>query len=172
MTKIQGEIGGFTPFYLAALHGHFNVCQLFIEHGVDATKTKIDTGDTALHLSAEKGHYSICHLIVESTKKIKVPIAPPPPSSTVPFPLKSPLLLPLNKYPMNDWKQVPLHLAAKYGHLDICKLLLENSVYKEKLLADWNGKTPLDYAKMMNHYEVQKYLKSIIDHELGNNPKI
>ena len=52
----------------------------------------------------------------------------------------------------NFWRQTPLHLAAKRGHLDVCRIILEN--VKDKNPVDTYGRTPKDYAMQMNHPEL------------------
>ena len=50
--------------------------------------------------------------------------------------------------------QTPLHRAARSGHLDICKILLENIMDKNPITN--NGWTPLHYAAKSGHFEVCK----------------
>ena len=62
-----------------------------------------------------------------------------------------------NKNITNDWGYTPLHGAAEFGHVEICKLIL-NKV-QNKNPKDHNGETPLDLAKK----------KSPMDHD-GTTP--
>ena len=58
----------------------------------------------------------------------------------------------------NSWGQVPLHHAGKYGHLDICKLILENTENKDVCkLQDNLGNSPLSWAIRNQHTEVINY---------------
>ena len=45
----------------------------------------------------------------------------------------------------------PLHLAAQFGHLKICELILNNVQDK---MPKWIGQTPLTLASQNDHYQV------------------
>jgi len=55
--------------------------------------------------------------------------------------------------------KTPLMYAAKYGHLDIAKLLLKSGAKKDLLSP--KGKTALDYAKKYEQEAIISFLKSI-----------
>ena len=63
-----------------------------------------------------------------------------------------------NKNPEDDGGWTPLHTAAKNGHLDVCKHLLDN--IQNKMPKTLNGKTPAMVASENGHVEVSKYLNS------------
>ena len=50
----------------------------------------------------------------------------------------------INKNPDDYIGITPLHLAAEYGHLEVCKWIVEN--VKDKNPKDDNGFTPIDKA--------------------------
>lgn len=52
----------------------------------------------------------------------------------------------------------PLHIAAKNGHLEICKFLVENS-RADVLLKGLDNETPYESARDMGKHEVGHYLK-------------
>ncbi|MCB9493180.1 MAG: ankyrin repeat domain-containing protein [Epsilonproteobacteria bacterium] len=54
--------------------------------------------------------------------------------------------------------RTPLHLAAKYGNLDACKLLLWHGA--DRMLLDGNSRSALDYAILKNHEDITKLLMS------------
>ena len=65
-----------TPFYLAAEHGHIEVCQMIIEKLVEKYPDDTKKRETLLHLpeysdkiaifeAAKNGHISVCSLILE-----------------------------------------------------------------------------------------------------------
>ena len=58
----------------------------------------------------------------------------------------------------------PLHYAAKYGHSEICKLLIENA--KEKNPANKKGQTPLCLAIQNGNREIYE---PILLNRLENN---
>ena len=54
---------GTTPLHLAAINGHFNVCELIIKNSEE--KNPADSfGDTPLHDTCENGDLEICKLIM------------------------------------------------------------------------------------------------------------
>ena len=78
------------------------------------------------------------------------------------------------KNPKDDVGMTPLHYAAKSGHTDTCKIILEH--VNENNPKNSIGKTPLEYAKMNGHLEVvelisnfksQKILTAMANGELG-----
>ena len=46
----------------------------------------------------------------------------------------------------------PLHIAANYGHFDICKLIVDN--VDDKNPAELNGNTPLHIAAHNGYFEI------------------
>ena len=55
-------------------------------------------------------------------------------------------------------KETPLHYAAKYGNVELAKLLMEAKANPKA--KDFHGKTPLDLAKEGNHQDIVKLLES------------
>ena len=55
----------------------------------------------------------------------------------------------------------PLHLAAKFGHLEICKLILNNVDKKEPTLM--MGKTPLMIAAEHRQFKVCAFIASYME---------
>ena len=54
-----------------------------------------------------------------------------------------------NKNPANQWGTTPLHWAARYGRVDICRLLLDHVENKHPRNND--GETPLALAQKRGH---------------------
>ena len=69
-----------------------------------------------------------------------------------------------NINPANNNGETPLHSAAKSGHLDICKFILEN-VQEDKYLADNVGFTPLHYAAILGNLEIFKFIVTNVENE-------
>ena len=59
----------------------------------------------------------------------------------------------------------PLHLAAMDGHLEVCRLIIEN--VQDKNPANWDGKTPLHLATLYGQHEVCRLL---IENVARENP--
>ena len=55
--------------------------------------------------------------------------------------------------------QTPLHFAAYEGHLEICRLLIENIDNKNP--ANHDGETPFDFAKEVKNTEIMDLFKNL-----------
>ena len=60
------------------------------------------------------------------------------------------------KSPKDEDGATPLHVAAKHGQFDICKLLCLN--LKEKNPKDESGRTPVDIAYHNKQWEILHFL--------------
>ena len=67
-----------------------------------------------------------------------------------------------NKNPSNELGYTPLHWAAEFDHIDICKLILAKIKNKSPISND--GKTPLDLAHDNNCVEIIQLLKPKLDY--------
>ena len=56
-----------------------------------------------------------------------------------------------DKNPATNNGLTPLHLAAQYGHLKICEIILKNVQDK---MPRYFGQTPITLASQNDHYEV------------------
>ena len=66
--------------------------------------------------------------------------------------------------PANNNGETPLHSAAKSGHLDVCKFILEN-IHEDKNPEDNVGFTPLHYAAIFEHLEIFKFIAQNVENE-------
>ena len=82
-----------------------------------------------------------------------------------------------DKNPKNDENFTPLHMAAMNGHLQVCKLIIENVCENPKPRSDrgdsknpksCDGTTPLHYAALRGHLQV---CQLIIENIQQKNPK-
>ena len=105
----------------------------------------------------QKGHLNVCKLIIDNTK---------------------------DKNPKSINGQTPLHLAARYGHVEICQLIIERieNVAKmdlptknKKIEKDLksnppnkDGWTPFHMAAEFGHFSVCKFMLQILE---DKNPK-
>ena len=63
----------------------------------------------------------------------------------------------------------PLHMAAKKGHLEVCKLFIKK--LENKNPGDCKGLTPLSYAVEEGQYEICQYIISNLDNKNPGNKK-
>jgi ankyrin repeat protein len=56
----------------------------------------------------------------------------------------------------------PLHLATKYGYLEIVKILITQMTYSAIINRDYNNHTPYQIACIEGHLEIFKYLHHIV----------
>ena len=63
--------------------------------------------------------------------------------------------------------ETPLHYAASFGHMEVCRLIYEKEVYTHGYgkLPDLFGKTPYGNAVLGKHLELMTYFKEKIDDE-------
>ena len=63
---------------------------------------------------------------------------------------------------LNRYGQTPLHWAAKNGHIEVCKLILEGTSDKNPAEIKYPRQTPLHYAAYHGHPEVCKLIMDSI----------
>ena len=115
--------------HIAALYGHLNLCKrLKDEHYFDVYAADND-GWTALHYSTRGGTYSLITYFVDIGTDIF---------------LKT-----------NDGKYC-LHIAALYGHLNLCKILVHRHNFSADM-ADDDGWTAFHFAAKIGSYELIRY---------------
>ena len=72
----------------------------------------------------------------------------------------------IDRNPRNNHGQTPLHLAAKNGHLKVCKTIIKEA--DDKNPKDNQGMTPFHIAALMGHEKICKVFMSSVD---DYNPK-
>ncbi|KAL4241105.1 Caskin-2 [Mactra antiquata] len=103
----EQAMAGETPLHLACQHGHFDVVNLLLLHQASPIVQNRDK-KSPLDLACEFGRYRVVDLLLRSN-------------------LCSPLLIDTPS-DMSDNKSTCLHLAAKNGHSDIIRLLLQGGM--------------------------------------------
>ena len=121
-----------TPFHIAALKGHLQMCSLMINH-IGVKEFDVDIDGTPLHMAAIAGHFKTFKLIMESLNE---------------------------KNPANLIGETPLHLAAEHNHFDICKLIISNVKNIHPLTEYGRISAPKDYALMNKHWEIVRLFES------------
>jgi len=144
---------GEPPLLQSARVGNVEVAAALLEHGAKIDVREASFGQTALLLAARHGHVELVRLLLDSGADIDAATMPEPPPRFIP-PSESPPGLSRGigivraGWPEDRGKRFPaggaktaLNYAAREGHLDVARLLVERGAKLE--LADDNGVTPL-----------------------------
>ena len=115
--------------HIAAVNGHLNLCKILIaKHKYDVHMAD-DRGWTALHFSAQNGSYENVKFFADNKANIC---------------LKT-------KEGVNC-----LHIAATYGHLNLCKTLIEEHSFDVHICDDF-GWSALHYSVKNGNYEMIEF---------------
>jgi ankyrin repeat protein len=144
---------GEPPLLQAARAGNVEASALLLRHGVPVDLRDARYGQTALLLAARHGHLELVKLLLDSGADIDAATLAEEPPRFIP-PSESPAGLSRGigivraGWPEDRGKRFPaggsktaLTYAAREGHLDVARLLVERGASLE--LADDNGVTPL-----------------------------
>ena len=131
-----------TPIYLASKNGKLDVVKYLINY-IDRKNvfiSDIDNGFSPIHVAVINGHLDVLKILSIFTE---------------------------NPNAMCDWNnQTPIHLAAYHNHLEILKFLVP--LVKDPFIPNSEGWDALDIAGQKGHFEIVKYLTSVIE-ERGLN---
>ncbi|XP_071965934.1 uncharacterized protein [Antedon mediterranea] len=129
------SLEGDTPLHQASQYGSYRVAEVLLQFYADPT-VKNKAGKTSLDLAAEFGKLEVVNLLLRSPQSMDL-ISP--------------------KTHMNVSMHTPLHLAAKNGHSDVIKVLVEAGV--DINMETHNG-TALHEASLFGKSEVVRLLIS------------
>jgi ankyrin repeat protein len=119
----------------ASFHGHWRLCKFLLEHGADANRSDLETGETPLHNALSKTDRMVYDrvLTVLLAHGANPNVATKPGVETGAF--------------MRDCRtkgETPLHRAAAFGEVETIRMLKDaGAVIDAK---DANGETPLSWA--------------------------
>uniref|UniRef100_A0A669D1W8 Ankyrin 2 n=1 Tax=Oreochromis niloticus TaxID=8128 RepID=A0A669D1W8_ORENI len=176
---------GLTPIHVAAFMGHLNIVLLLLQNGASADVSNI-RGETALHMAARAGQVEVVRCLLRnghmahpdaattngytplhiSAREGQVETASVLLEAGASHSLATKVSL--HQHATMGWHFLgclliqkgftPLHVAAKYGSLDVAKLLLQRRAPPDS--AGKNGLTPLHVAA---HYDNQNVALLLLD---------
>uniref|UniRef100_A0A3Q3B3L5 Ankyrin 1, erythrocytic b n=1 Tax=Kryptolebias marmoratus TaxID=37003 RepID=A0A3Q3B3L5_KRYMA len=136
---------GLTPLHVAAFMGHLNIVKNLLQRGASPNASNVKV-ETPLHMASRAGHFHNKHIsssffydcLIISCVLSKSFFHPLPPFSA----------------PQDD--QTPLHCAARMGHKELVKLLLEHKASPDS--ATTAGHTPLHISAREGHVHTIRIL--------------
>ena len=157
------DIYGHTPYHIAALHGHVEVCRVLMEYLTDKNTTD-NSGKTPFCIAASYGHLEVCRLFMETCvdknhvdDDLRIPLHMAAWNGHVEIVGLFMANLVDKNLRENVGRKTPLLTAILGGHLNVCKLLIEE--YKADVnLSDDYGLTPLHLACKLGWLEICKFL--------------
>lgn len=123
-----------TPLHIAAQHGCSAVVYRMLKNKAFNKSAQDIEGKTALYLAAENNHEKVLEAM---------------------FDKEGPMLNYIEESD-NSKQQTPLHIAAKNGHVDVVKILIQNGA--QVRAKHHGGKTPLHLACQYGRFVVVKEL--------------
>ena len=137
---LEADRDGVTPLHVACREGHVDIVKLLFRFGQDKKKGLVQAkdmhGSTALHFAVESGVTEIVEILILNESD---PIA------------------------QKENEVTPLHIAARNGHIEIAKNLLQfKGPSQEGLdiihIIEREQNTPLHFAARFNQCEMIEYL--------------
>uniref|UniRef100_A0A673G452 Ankyrin-3-like n=1 Tax=Sinocyclocheilus rhinocerous TaxID=307959 RepID=A0A673G452_9TELE len=156
---------GLTPIHVAAFMGHENIVTQLTNHGASPNSMNV-RGETALHMAARAGQANVVKFLVANGADVDAK-AKVSHTNKRRFGCQLDIvqqLLQHGMYCLSLQKGfTPLHVAAKYGKIEVAKLLLQKRAPPDA--AGKSGLTPLHVAA---HYDNQKVALLLLDQ--GSSP--
>uniref|UniRef100_A0A8C0UHD9 Ankyrin 1 n=1 Tax=Cyanistes caeruleus TaxID=156563 RepID=A0A8C0UHD9_CYACU len=160
---------GLTPLHVAAFMGHLPIVKTLLQRGASPNVSNVVTGHTPLHITAREGHMDTALALLEkgasqtSGARLGRLVAQCPCHRRGSFLLccsRRQHSLHLCHSMMGCLSPqkgfTPLHVAAKYGKVDVAELLLAHDAHPNA--SGKNGLTPLHVAVHHNNLEIVKLL--------------
>ena len=122
-------IAGENCLHIAAFHGQLNFCKTLIKVYKFDKDMSDNNGSRALHHSAGSGIFELVHFFVDKKTDI---------------------------YLKNKFGHDCLHIAVFYGHLNLCKKLIERFNF-DKDMTDNDGWTALHHSAASGVYDLVKF---------------
>uniref|UniRef100_A0A8C2EHT3 Ankyrin 3a n=1 Tax=Cyprinus carpio TaxID=7962 RepID=A0A8C2EHT3_CYPCA len=139
-TNVRGE----TALHMAARAGQADVVRYLLQNGGALPNAATTSGYTPLHLAAREGHQDIAALLLEQGTSLSAA------TKVINMHLFFSFFSLPHIHPQKGF--TPLHVAAKYGQLEVANLLLQKKAAPDA--AGKNGYTPLHIAAKKNQLEI------------------
>lgn len=147
-----------TPLFYACYNGHSEIIKMLINQ-----TARIDVfdeqGEAPLHVAVSRGHEQVVDILLEHNAFVNVRNKPgmTPLHIAAKLGYNSMVIQLITEHgaildSMTLIKQIPLHLAAENGQLEVCKTLL--SLGSDLNAVDNQSQTPLHLAARKNHSDV------------------
>ena len=137
--------------FLTAYKGHTEIYDFLTSKFRDKNPGKTSLlnreGSTPLHWAANNGHFELCKLIIEGTANKN-----PGTIKDIPLYRRNPLIRPID----SAEGSTPLHFAAQNGHLEVCKLIMDNITDKNP--ANVEGEMPFHFAAKKGQLAVCQFM--------------
>ena len=157
-----GAKNGATALHYSAISGSYELVKYFVGMGTDI-HLKTNDGQNCLHFAAQFGHLNLCKKLIDK-HNFDVNIGAKNGATALHYSVISGSYE-LVKYfvgmgtdihlKTNDGKNC-LHFAAQFGHLNLCKKLIDKHNFDVNIGAK-NGATALHYSAISGSYELVKY---------------
>lgn len=156
-----------TPLHIAASDGSLEILEILLEQS-DERKVNVNIsrdGTTPLHVAASNGHKAIVDFLLQKFPDIELEnkdflhrsnhsthsnLSSSPPENAIAYNSS------LDSSKIVMITSSPLHQAARNGHIDIVKLLVDHGADVD--VTDGSNKTPLHVATFRGHEKVVKLL--------------
>ena len=124
-----------------------DLCKKISNDKINPTTNYFVSNQTCLHTAAYYNNVDLFGFIIENVNE------------------KNPAVKPYIYMPQEkDSEQTPLHLAAAAGNLKICKIIIANVGDLSCLNEKYCGKTPFEYAREKNHFDICFYFNEVRNH--------
>lgn len=140
----ERDIRGYSPLHEAAAGGFCDIVQYLVEvHGYQLEQCTRD-GQTALYLSAKNGHATVVKFLLQKDQthlhKLNIEAK--------------------DVHTAGD-KYSLLHVASKYGHLEVVKTCLESGANRDQLSGTWQHTALYISAKCGHAHIVKLFLNDV-----------
>ena len=153
---------GFTALHVSVKYGSYELFRYFADMGVDIN-IKSNDGLNCLHIAAGYGHLNHCKILIDK-HKFDMHMTENKGFTALHFSVKcggyelftyfADMGVEINIQGNNGLNC--LHIASRYGHLNLCKILMEKQNFHMHM-ADNDGYTALHYCVEYGSYELFRY---------------